>query len=196
MVKIDEPFIIKDCVPGDADLITVDETYKHLDRTSGEPMCFIVNQSPDLYAFERKNGCLFADVKSENGRFHDDWIILSDMRPGDVIFHYSGQSIVAVSVVVEESTYKRRLDNDDNLKAFLYYVKCDYKHLLYPFSLRERRDEIAAFADEVKHFTKAGKAHQIYCSLSSKGLSKKIWDLISLANDSIKNDSRFDFIYK
>jgi hypothetical protein len=57
-----------------------------------------VNQNQS-YEAERREGLLWAPLRSSSGSTQPHWETMTEVRPGDVIFHYAGQAVRAVSTV-------------------------------------------------------------------------------------------------
>ncbi|MFD1210995.1 hypothetical protein ACFQ36_02930 [Arthrobacter sp. GCM10027362] len=75
---------------------------------SVRPRFWWANQSKN-YRIAMEQGSLWAPEYRADGRpAHEDWTALHDMLPGDVVFHYAGQKLQAVSQVQQAATRARR----------------------------------------------------------------------------------------
>lgn len=69
-----------------------------------------VNQSQS-YEAERKEGLLWAPLHSSSGRTQPHWETMTEVLPGDVIFHYAAQAVRAVSTATATAVTSPRPDS-------------------------------------------------------------------------------------
>jgi|GEM_PF-1272358 len=113
-------------------------TYSGTDIES-EPECRVywVNQNSH-FENEIANGYVFARKEDTNGSTPNHWRRLTDLVPGDLLVHYAGGAIRAISRVRESAVESRRSDDDDyigwraNVEVFQLATPIDASKVLAP----------------------------------------------------------------
>lgn len=98
------------------------------------------------YKEEKDGGYLWAPKKTKSGRKIHHWETMKDVRPGDIVFSYVGQAIVAVSKV-EKSAYdsnKPFSKSNDDWEVIGRKVEATYKELSIPIRLHSIVNELQA----------------------------------------------------
>ncbi|MGI6083187.1 MAG: EVE domain-containing protein [Limnochordia bacterium] len=101
-----------------------------------EPAVWWVNQGR-TYKAARDGGFLWAPLLNKKGRTVYHWESMDDVRPGDMVLHYSGNALRAVSRVSEAATLRTCPPEiaGDQWQAEGRYVKTDYAHFDQPIPI-------------------------------------------------------------
>jgi len=99
------------------------------------PHYWWVNQNQS-YAAEQKEGLLWAPLKASDGSSRPHWETMTQVEPGDLIFHYANQTVKAVSTVLAKAVGSPR---PAGLPADLWagngrLVKVEYRQASKPVS--------------------------------------------------------------
>lgn len=107
------------------------------------PKYWWVNQG-NTYTSEKDQGILFASIGSKSGRHVESWSAVGDVKPGDVVLHYSDGHIRALSKVSKAAVrtphpdgHVARSSTGMHTEDLGLLVTADYVELSDPISLEE-----------------------------------------------------------
>ena len=127
--KKDEPKteLVKTKVVPAAKTIAKKATAKQ-ERIAGKPQTYFVFQN-STFEQESSGGCIWAPTSGRDGNSRHFWTRLTDIRPGDIIFHgYSGY-VQAISVArgkCYECNQPEELRSEDQWELAGRRVDCEY----------------------------------------------------------------------
>ena len=95
-----------------------------------------VNQGT-TYRAAREGGFLWAPLRNRAGRTEYHWETMAEVRPGDIVLHYSNNAVRAVSRITEAATIRpapREIANGP-WESEGRYVKAEYTHFDQPIPI-------------------------------------------------------------
>lgn len=148
-------------------------------RVEGKRMTFYVFQG-DTYITECRDGYLWAPLKNRAGLSLHHWERLTDVRPGDVIFHGCNAHIAAISFArsnAYECPQPTGLSSEDLWEKNGRRVDCDYTPLEIPIKTSTLLDDILQWC-KVKYapFDKDGNGNMGYLFELNINLAKVFLD--------------------
>lgn len=149
------------------------------------------------YEEEKELGFIWAAEKDRSGRPSHSWQRLSEVKKGDLVFHYVNGDILAVSLAKAncQMDYKPVAGAHlEQLEEKGYYVELEYYELDVPLSIQSHLDEILPLLPiKYSPFQMNGHGNQGYLYPCNEKLAVKLLGLIADANITEVEDEQLEF---
>ncbi|PLT35639.1 HNH endonuclease [Bacillus sp. V5-8f] len=146
---------------------------------------FIVMQG-HTYLEDKQLGIIWSLQQDKGGNVPHSWQRMTEVKKGDIVFHYVKGNIVAISIASEdckESSKPTIMQNHNRRSNEGYLVKLTYHELDIPVNVRDRFNEIVSLLPiKYSPFQQDGNGNQGYLYPCNEELAMKLLELISELN--------------
>ncbi|WP_155767499.1 HNH endonuclease [Sporosarcina ureilytica] len=157
---------------------------------------FLVMQG-HTYNEEKELGFIWAAKKDRSGMPSHSWQRLTEVKKGDLVFHYVNGRILAVSVAKESCKIADRPSIDEHVEQQDekgYYVELEYHELNVPIHIQSNFDAIRPLLPiRYSPFQLNGHGNQGYLYPCNEKLSVKLLGIIADANITEVEDEQLEF---
>lgn len=166
------------------------------ERITGQPQTYFVFQN-STFEQESCGGYIWAPTSGRDGNSRHFWTRLTDVRPGDIIFHGYRTYVQAISIArgsCYECNQPEELRTEDQWEQEGWRVDCEYIVLDHPIKTSNYREDILRFCN-VKYapFDKDGNGNMGYLYELNRELAQIFMGAIVKAN---KNLADVDYVSK
>ncbi len=149
------------------------------------------------YVEEKELGFIWAAKKDRSGMPSHSWERLSEVKKGDLVFHYVNGRILAVSVAKANCKMADRPSNDEQVEQLDekgYYVELEYHELDVPLPIQSHLDAILPLLPiKYSPFQMNGHGNQGYLYPCNEKLAVKLLGLIADVNITEVEDEQLEF---
>ena len=158
-------------------------------RNGGKQYLFVFqNKSFDA---ERRGGYLWAPKPNQDGRKVSHWIMMEEVRKGDVIIHSVNKEIKAISIAASDcysANQPDELKSEQMWEDDGYIVDCQYIDIQYPIIISDYMDSILELQPaKYAPFNSIGRGNTGYLFASNNMLTQFFIDKLIVRNGYLKD---------
>lgn len=157
-------------------------------RNSGKRYFFVFqNKSFDA---ERRGGYLWAPKSNQDGRKVSHWLMMEEVRKGDIIIHSVNKNIRAISIATSDcysANQPEELKREQMWEDDGYMVDCQYIDIQYPIVTSDYMDSILELQPaKYAPFNNIGRGNTGYLFASNNELTQFFIDKLFVRNEYLK----------